>query len=251
MKNLQTFDEFINEELSKKQFISLEDFNKIDALIENPYLLKYIPGREFYTILNMGIESTKLKNLLDAVDFSIYGVTWIVGIAKIFPEYADIIIEKMKSAKKIESWDLMTLSSAIGIDAASELINKVPKTQYMEMINKNTEWFPIFKNMNIQPNNPYELVDFIVLPDELLSIKDKQRVIDKVNKKAISELKQYVEDPHKSKMIGMLYNPPYSNPNTDKQNKFFNKFSELKDTPYVHPSFIEKFNNFYSQMTIK
>ena len=248
MKNLLTFEDFVNESLNKSQFNKLDYDGMANAIIEEPSSLSFISGDKFAMVIKSLGETKKLdllKRLVDSINLDDLKIFPLSEIATHLPGYAEKVLEVISKGRLKEKVDISSFFDLYRTiskpNEISKIIKFVPLTDLVNIVNNCPTLIKLISPemcaksaMTFGRSAYYHCLDFLTLPDEFVTIKEKQEFINSLSKNIKAQLKSYFEG-ELNLVSNAIFTGPFNNQYyiSPLENKFFNKYkNNLKaDTP--------------------
>ena len=205
MKHIQNFEEFLNESLNKSQFVKLSYEEMANAIIEDPSRISFISGDKFANIISQ-IRGNKelLMSLVDSVNLDDLKLFPLTQIAAYLPEYGQKvlnIIAKGKLKEKMNVSQFFDLYNAVpDTNEMSKILKLLPITILIDLVNYCPTLIELItpemcakSALTFGGSAYYHCLEFLTLPDEFVTIKDKQDFIDGLSRNVKKQLKSYSE----------------------------------------------------------
>lgn len=260
MKNLLTFEDFVNESLNKSQFKKLDYEEMANAIIEDPSSISFISGDKFASIVrDLRGNNELLKSLVDSINIEDLKLWPLTCIADVLPEYGQKVLDVIASGKikeKMNVSQFFDLYNAVpDFGKMSKILKYVPTTILIDLVNYCPTLIELItpemcaKSASTFGGSAYyHCLSFITLPDEFVTIRDKQEFVDGLSKNVKKQLKSYSDGDlnmvRNSRFPGAFSNQSFVGP---EEIKFLGKYStNLKgDTAEG----LEYFNKWATQLT--
>jgi hypothetical protein len=202
MKNIPSFDDFLNESIKKSEFLKLDDSGMADAIIDDSATLSFI-GRDAIARVIMRLadsDTNKAKELVDSIDLSTLNLYALCKIAKSLPEYAKKAIvgaAKSNTKEKLGLSMLFDFYGAVnGPRDITPIVGYIPKTEILEAIVHCPTLIAVIDPKMcaigaVAYKKLFKTVEFLCTPDEFISIKQKQAFMDNLPRAFKQKLKDY------------------------------------------------------------
>ena len=203
MKKLLSFDEFVNESLNKSQFNKLDYEEMANAIIEDPSSISFISGDKFASIVrDLRGNNELLKSLVDSINIEDLKLWPLTCIADVLPEYGQKVLDVIASGKIKEKMNIsqfFDLYNAVpDFGKMSKILKYVPTTILIDLVNFCPTLIELItpemcakSALTSGKTAYYHCLSFITLPDEFVTIRDKQDFIDGLSKNVKKQLKSY------------------------------------------------------------
>jgi|LakMenE01Jun11ns_1017448.scaffolds.fasta_scaffold9800905_2 hypothetical protein len=202
MKHIQTFGEFINESVNKSSFLKMNSIDQANSIIEDPLVMSYISGDKFAGIIaDLRGDNDTIKRLVNSINLEDLKLWPLTRLAEFFPEYGPQVVDILLKGKVKEKLNLsifFTLYNSLPNMNKLKDLPQIPKGIYVESVNWCPTLIEIFtpeicaKSTIAEGRGAiYQALRFITLPDEFVSIKDKQTYVDALSKPIKKQLDEY------------------------------------------------------------
>jgi hypothetical protein len=257
MKNILTFEDFLNESIKKSEFAKLDDVSQANAIINDNSILSYISGDKLAGIIEGLRDKETLKKLVDSLNLADLKLYPLMKIANNLPEYGENVINAISKGnikERIDVHAFIAFYRAVSrIQKMRPLLPLLTKTAPVELVISCPTLIELFDPKACAKSASNDLgtsLLFITLPDEFVTIKQKQEFVNNLSKKLVDELDNYSNGDYRSIRIFGEYgvNQAFSNQYMvgSEESKFVGKYN--KNIKMASDEGVDFFNGWFNQI---